>query len=424
MLLEIFIAFTTVILIFLYSSWLIIAALPEKKNVLKKYPKLSVIIPAYNEEKNIRETLQSVLSADYPDRFEILVVDDGSKDRTAEIVKGFAKSTRYSYAAVKLVKGTHQGKAKAVNLAMRYAKGDILAILDADTLIEKDSLKKLVAPFGERNVGAVATTLRVKKSLNPLTWFQHFEYAVSSSWRYIVDKVNGLCIVPGFCAFRKSALGKVGGFKGDTAVEDYDICLHLMKAGYSIKMAPEAIAVTKVPETFSGLVKQRIRWNRGTIQTLRIHSDLLLKRHTIGLYTMPTQIYWFLNAIIYLPVVLYQIISGYLQYFVSYGNTVSFAALAYFLKWFTVFGMVEFIFNVSNGIYAASMINILTIIIFSLSFIFALFSIIKFSGFNVYSIASLLFFFPYYLVTLVIYLFSMVYELVTGDRGEKWEKSL
>ena len=95
MLLEIFIAFTTVILIFLYSSWLIIAALPEKKNVLKKYPKLSVIIPAYNEEKNIRETLQSVLSADYPDRFEILVVDDGSKDRTAEIVKGFAKSTRY-----------------------------------------------------------------------------------------------------------------------------------------------------------------------------------------------------------------------------------------------------------------------------------------------------------------------------------------
>src|SRR3989344_9552364 len=89
---------------------------------------------------------------------------------------------RYSYAAVKLVKGTHQGKAKAVNLAMRYAKGDILAILDADTLIEKDSLKKLVAPFSERNVGAVAATLRLKKSLNPLTWFQHFEYAVSSSW--------------------------------------------------------------------------------------------------------------------------------------------------------------------------------------------------------------------------------------------------
>lgn len=417
MVLEIFLIGTTSVLIVLYISWFFLAALPEKRN-RNYYPELSVVIPAYNEEENIKHTIDSALAARYMKKFEIIVVDDASKDGTSSVVKKLMKENKN----IKLIKGKHKGKAKAVNLAMLQAKGSVIIVLDADTLIERNSLERIVSPFGDSRVAAVASTLRVRKSLNPLTWFQHFEYAMSTSWRHVVDKVNGLCIVPGFCAFRTSALRSIGGFRGDTAVEDYDICLHLMKAGYRIAMSPGAVAYTKVPETFKGLVAQRIRWNRGTIQTIRKHSDLLLKKHVIGLYTMPTQLYWFLHAFIYLPIMLYQIIGGYLQYFVSQGNYISAGALNYFLGWFTIFGMFDFISKVAAGIYPSNTLNILTIIVFLLSYGFALYSIIRFSGINVYSIASLLFFFPYYLVILVVYVYSTIYEMFAKDAGEKWEK--
>ncbi len=120
---------------------------------------------------------------------------------------------------------------------------------------------------------------------------------------------------------------------------------------------------------------------------------------------------------------LYQIVGGYFRYFVTYGNVISFSVVEYFFKWFTIFGMFDFIAKVYTGIYPANVLNILTIFIFLLSYAFAIFSIIKFSGFNIYSIAALLFFFPYYLVVLVVYLFSTAYEIIAKDAGEKWEKS-
>jgi len=110
---DIFLISTSIILITLYISWFVLALIPSRK--MQDYrPSISLIIPAYNEEKNIGETLQNVLSAHYPKKFEIIVVDDGSKDKTAEIVKKFK---------IKLLKGMHQGKAKAVNLAMKHARG-------------------------------------------------------------------------------------------------------------------------------------------------------------------------------------------------------------------------------------------------------------------------------------------------------------
>ena len=172
MVLEIFLIGTTSALIVLYVSWFFLAALPEKRN--RNYcPSLSVIIPARNEEDNIEQTIKSVLTARYMKKFEIIVVDDASKDRTAAIVRQMMKESKN----IKLIKVKHKGKAKAVNLAMWQAKGSVIIVLDADTLIERNSLERIVSPFGDSRVAAVASTLRVRKSLNPLTWFQHFEYA-------------------------------------------------------------------------------------------------------------------------------------------------------------------------------------------------------------------------------------------------------
>lgn len=406
----------------LYSSWLLLAMLPRKISAKNITPSISVIVPAYNEEKNIASTVESILSAVYPGKKEIIVVNDGSTDGTGEIVKEYSKMSKN----VRMIETNHIGKAKAINAAIKKSKNEIFIVLDADTEIEPDALIEIVKPFSEKKVAAVATTLRVKFSMNPLTWFQHFEYAISTGWRYVVDNVRGSCIVPGFCAFRKSMLAEVGGLKGNTAVEDYDICMYLKKAGYEIRMVPTSIAYTKVPETIAGWVKQRIRWTRGTLQVMRKHSDVIFNRKfaAMGMYSIPTQIYWFFHALIYLPLVLYQILYGYFFWFASHGNYFSGDAVMYFVKWLTLYGMFDFIYNIAAALYPLTILNVLTIVVFVLSFGFTFYSLFKFSKPSPQSLLALLLFFPYTIVVLAVYIVATFYQLFERDRGERWEKVL
>ncbi len=407
------------ILTVLYVSWVVLFFWPSKKFSKVSYMPISVIIPAYNEEKNIRHTIMSVIEADYPKGKEIIVVDDGSRDSTASIVREMSKK----YKALRLIRGHHSGKGGAVNLGVRHAANNFVAVLDADTKIEKGALLDLFKPFSDGSVGAVSAVLRVSKSRNVLNWFQQLDYAISSSWRYVVDKVNGSCIVPGFCAFRKSAFLEVGGFHGDNAVEDYDICMYLRKAGYKIRMTPDSVAYTRVPETLNGLVRQRARWNRGTLQVIRKHNDVLFSKSAVGYYSVPTQLYWFFHAFAYLPLVIYQIATGYFVWFVSYGKYLTPDAIMYFVKWLTTYGMAEFIYNIYTGVYPSTVLNIITIIVFGLSYTFAVASLIKFSKkINPGSMFAIFFFFPYSILMLSIYVYSAFYEVMAVGHGEKWEK--
>ena len=409
-----------VILTALYLSWFTFAIFTRKNGNTKISPSVSLIIPAYNEGPNIAKTLQSVLATKYSGKKEIIAINDGSTDDTERIIKMFAKK----YKEVRLMKTNHIGKAKAINAAIKKSRNEIFVILDADTEIEKDAVEKIVQPFSNKNVAAVASTLRVKMSNNILTWFQQFEYAISTGWRYVVDNARGSCIVPGFCAFRKSTLKKVGGLKGDTAVEDYDICMYLKKAGYEIRMIPEAIAYTKTPDTISGWVNQRVRWIRGTLQVIRKHNDVLFNRKYagVGLYSIPTQMYWFFHALIYLPIVFYQIFGGYWQWFASQGNYISAEVAGYFIKWFTTYGMIEFMYNIGISAYPLTTLNALTIVVFFLSFGFGIYSILKFAKPSLHTIFGLLFFFPYTIIVLSVYLIATVYQIFERDRGESWEK--
>ena len=411
----------TTILILLYGSWIVLFLLPNKKTKVDfLYKPLSIIIPAHNEEKSIGSTIKSVLAADYPEEKEIIVVNDGSTDRTEEIVKSIAKENKN----VRLIQGLHQGKGKAVNLAVKHSKHDFIAVLDADTEIEKDSLIHLLQGFSDKSVGATSSVLRVKKShWNVLNWFQQLEYPSNNAWRYVVDKINGTCVAPGFCAFRKDLFLSIGGFHSDCATEDYDICVRIHKTGHKIKMASKAIAYTEVPGTVLGFIKQRARWGRGTFQVIKKHKDILFKRNPVGLYSLPNQLYWFVHAFLYVPVILYQIIEGYFRYFYSVGEFLSYNVFMYFFKWFTIFGMGDFMYKIFSGVYPYTTLNILTIIVFLLSYTFSIISLIKFSKKSTYQILfAVVFFFPYSISMLSINIYSVFYEVFSLGRGEKWEK--
>lgn len=419
MLIEDFLIAITVILIVIYSSWIALLLIPKKKIRGKFFPPISIIIPAHNEEENIGSTLESVLNAEYPNKKEIIVIDDGSKDRTAEIVKEFAKKNKI----IKLIKGKHQGKAKAINLALKSSKFGVIAVLDADTRIERDALIKIVQPLKEKKVGGVASVLRVQRSKNFLSWLQSFDYAVVSGWKKVCEKANGLCILPGFCAFKKSAIKKIGGFKGDTPVEDFDISFYLRNAGFEIKMA-DAVAYTRVPQTLKGFLRQRIRWIRGTLQVVKKHNKLLFSKKYKGVsfFSVPIQLYWYFHSFLYLPLTLYQIINGYLIYFVAHGNFFSFEVLKYFLNWFTIFGMIDLIYKTLIGVYALTPLLLLTIIVFSLSMIFNFYSLFRFSDLSIYNIIAFIFFFPYVLIVLSTYWIGTLLEIYERRNFSKWEK--
>lgn len=249
-------------------------------------PFVSVVIAAYNEEKVICKTVNSILSSDYP-AFEILIIDDGSKDDTAVIVqKNYA-----NHPLVRLIKKDNGGKSSAVNLGFKEAKGEIVVALDADTLIAEDAISLLVNHFKNESVAAVSGNVKVGNKGNLLTNWQHIEYVTGFNLeRRAFAALNCITVVPGAIgAWRKTAVEKVGYFKEDTLAEDTDITLTLLRNGKKIEFEEKAYAFTEVPEDIKSLAKQRYRWVYGTLQCLWKHREALFnkKHNSLGYIALP-----------------------------------------------------------------------------------------------------------------------------------------
>jgi hypothetical protein len=181
------------------------------------YPWISVLVPAYNEEKVIARTIEGLLETDYTDK-EIIIIDDGSKDKTLEVANKYKNK-------VKILHKENGGKASAMNYGLAFAKGEIVIIVDADTIIGRQALKQMVKGFGnDKDVAAVAGNIKVRNRVNWLTWTQALEYVAGIEIvRRAFDYFGSITIVPGALgAFRKSVLEGVGSYHKDTLVEDFD----------------------------------------------------------------------------------------------------------------------------------------------------------------------------------------------------------
>lgn len=417
-------------MIFLYSSWIVLFFLPRIKRgnceegivTSEKLPSISIIIPAHNEEEKIADTIESILKTDYPKEKEIIVIDDGSEDGTGEILKKISRTHK----EVRVFHTEHLGKANAINYGIKKARQDIIVSLDADSELDQNTLVEIVKPFlRNEKIGAVSGIIGAIESRNPLVWFQDFEYILSSTWRYICNNVNGTYILPGFAAFRKEALENVGGFSDDTLTEDFDIGLKLKKAGYDLDMSSQAKIYTQVPQTFRGLVTQRIRWGRGTVQVIRKHFDVLLNKKygVVGFYGIPTQMYWFVHGFVVLPITFYQIFSGYFQYFVAYKNYFSLSVLKYFFGWISIWGMLEYSYKTLTGEYVMNLIFILVFLVFCLGLVFNLLAIMKVSELRLRHLFVISFFFPYSILSLILFVFPLLCEIYRPGSSNVWEKS-
>jgi len=245
---------------------------------------VTVLVPAYNEETVIGRTLQALVASDYPE-LEIIVVDDGSQDRTVPVAMAFAGH------GVRVIQLPHSGKAHALRVGFAAASHPIIVALDADTVFARRTVRRLVEPFGEPRVGAVAGNPKVGNRHTLLTRFQVLEYVLTLNLeRRVYTMFNCVPVVPGAVgAWRAAAVARVGGFPADTLAEDTDVTLALGRAGYRVRYVPSAVAYTEVPETLRQLSRQRNRWAFGMLQSLWKHRTATLnpRAGALGLVAIP-----------------------------------------------------------------------------------------------------------------------------------------
>ncbi|MDE1867957.1 MAG: glycosyltransferase [Thaumarchaeota archaeon] len=245
-----------------------------KENTISEpnsYPRLTVIVPAYNEEKVIERTIQALVETKYPDK-EIIAVDDGSKDKTFQIMNKYNKQ-------IKALHKENGGKASAINFGLAYATGEIIVVVDADTIIGMDSLTHLAKGFSmNKDVAAVAGNIKVRNRKNWLTFCQAIEYVAGIQIaRRALDVFGSISVVPGALgAFKRTVLEEIGNYHKDTLVEDFDVTLKILKTNLTISGSTKAVAFTEAPENIKNLYKQRKRWYGGNLQVFSRHSDALL----------------------------------------------------------------------------------------------------------------------------------------------------
>jgi cellulose synthase/poly-beta-1,6-N-acetylglucosamine synthase-like glycosyltransferase len=250
-------------------------------------PGVSVIIPAYNEETVVVQTISSLLQQRYDGPLEIMLVDDGSSDDTALI----CEEAYGHHPQVTVYRKGNGGKASALNFGIQRARHEIVIGLDADTLFDDDTVAELVQPLADPSVGAVAGNAKVGNRINLVTRWQALEYVTSQNLdRRAFSLLDCITVVPGAVgAWRRSRVIEVGGFKDDTLAEDQDLTLALRRAGYSVAYADGAVAYTEAPDTLRGLAKQRFRWSFGTLQCAWKHRDAFFRRRygSLGWVALP-----------------------------------------------------------------------------------------------------------------------------------------
>ncbi|MFC4020044.1 bifunctional polysaccharide deacetylase/glycosyltransferase family 2 protein [Micromonospora sp. GCM10011542] len=238
---------------------------------------VTIIVPAYDERTTIAATVRSLATGTHPG-IEVLVVDDESDDGTAKEVE------RLGLPNVRVARVPAGGKAAALNAGVALARHDLLVMVDADTVVDRDAIHRLVQPFADPRVGAIAGNVKVGNRRRLLGRWQHIEYVIGFSLdRRLYDTLHCMPTIPGALgAFRRTAVLAAGGLSRSTLAEDTDLTMGIQRAGWRVVYEESAVARTEAPSTLPELWRQRYRWSYGTMQALWRHRRALLERGPSG----------------------------------------------------------------------------------------------------------------------------------------------
>ncbi|MEM5772735.1 MAG: glycosyltransferase family 2 protein [Candidatus Aenigmatarchaeota archaeon] len=367
----------------------------------KRFPSITFLVPAYNEEKNIEKCLKSILSLNYPkEKLKVIVIDDGSTDNTAKIVKKFKK--------VKLIKQQNLGKAKALNNGLKHVKTELVACMDADSFPDENFLMKMIGYMERRGVASVTPAIKVFEPKTLMQKIQWVEYLWSIFLRKLFNFFDCQYVTPGpGSIYKTSVLKKLGGFDEDNLVEDTEIALRLVKKGYKIENSIDAYVYTDAPANFKTLFNQRLRWYRGYIQNVFKYSKMIAnpKYGNLGFFVLPINFVW-------------MFILGFLLF--SQIFTFVWNGVQYLISWYHI----KFTIMQPEIVFDIFMIDFYTyfLLLFLLMSLFILWLSVVFSGEKIDLKRKLSFYLSYILIypflISIFWLSSIIYELVGAKK--KW----
>jgi cellulose synthase/poly-beta-1,6-N-acetylglucosamine synthase-like glycosyltransferase/peptidoglycan/xylan/chitin deacetylase (PgdA/CDA1 family) len=250
-------------------------------------PGISVVIPAFNEAAGIAATVRSMLASNYPGELEVIVVDDGSTDGTAGIVR------RLRLPGVRVISQANAGKPAALNRGIAEAWFDVLVLVDGDTIFSRNALLRLALRMRDPNVGAVSGNTKVANRNGLLGRWQHLEYVMGFNLeRRMFDVLGAIPTVPGAIgAFKRATLADVGGLSGETLAEDTDLTMAICRSGWGVVYEPRALAWTEAPSSLRQLWRQRYRWCYGTMQSMWKHKRSVFEHGPSGRFGRRSLVY-------------------------------------------------------------------------------------------------------------------------------------
>ena len=280
------------IFFFLYISILSLLVLWENKNRIykpklkKNYPSVSIIVPCFNEEKTISKTIRSLLNLDYPkNKLEILVIDDGSSDKTFQKAKLLEK-----YKQVKVFHKKNGGKYTALNYGLSITKAEFVGCLDADSFVDSHALGLIMSYFINPKIMTVTSSVKIHQPRNMLQRIQKIEFILGIFLRKVFASLNSITVAPGpFTIYRKKVFDKLGPFRSGHNTEDLEIAFRLQSKNYQIANAPNACVYTVSPTSFKKLYQQRKRWYHGLLKNGWDYKFLTLNKKygDLGLFIFP-----------------------------------------------------------------------------------------------------------------------------------------
>ena len=309
-------------------------------------PRVAVLIPAYNEESVIVRTIRSVLNSDYKN-LHVIVIDDGSLDRTAEVAAA-AYAQDIAAGRVQILTKRNEGKAAALNYALDRITEDVYVGIDADTVIAPDAISKLIPHFEDPAIGAIAGNAKVGNRVNLWTRWQALEYITSQNFeRRALNLFHVITVVPGAIgAWRTAPVKAAGGYPVNTVAEDADLTMSLLEQGWKVDYEDRALAFTEAPIDAKGLMRQRFRWSFGTLQAVWKHRAAFVRNKAMGLFALPNILVFQMLLPLVSPFIDIMFVAGIVNFLVDrhyHPEAASAASFEKLLAYFGAFLLIDFI---------------------------------------------------------------------------------